>query len=108
MNKGSWRLLEDNDIGVLPRRRERSSVSEAGAIQEKALRVLRVAVLEARGEPATYISRARVMEQTNISSVEEFERIAGYLAERGFITEGVNRYEFFVLTLEGIAEGAEY
>jgi hypothetical protein len=85
--------------------KKRSIVSEAGAIREKGLRVLRVAVAEARGEPGTYVSRARVMEQTNISRVQEFERIAEYLAQRGFITEGVNGYEFFVLTLEGIAEG---
>ena len=63
--------------------RERSIVSEAGAIQEKALRVLRVAVTEARGETGTYVSRARVMEQTNISGVQEFEGIAQYLAQRG-------------------------
>ena len=61
-----------------------------------------------QGEPGRYVSRARVIEQTNISSVEEFERIAEHLAQRGFITEGVNDYEFFVLTLEGIAEGIEY
>jgi hypothetical protein len=83
-------------------------VSEEGEIQEKALRVLQVAVEEARGEPGTYVSRARTMEQTNISGVEEFENVAGYLARRGFITEGVNDYEFFVLTLEGIAEGDRY
>ena len=83
-------------------------MSEEGAIPEKALRVLRVAVEEARGEPGTYVSRARTMEQTNISGAEEFEKVAGYLARRGFITEGVNDYEFFVLTLAGIAEGARY
>jgi hypothetical protein len=86
---------------------ERATVSEAEAIQEKALRVLQVAVVEARDEPGTYVSRARVMQQTNISDVGEFRAIAEYLARRGFITEGVNDYEFFVLTLEGIAEGTE-
>ena len=83
-------------------------MSEEGAIQEKALRVLQVAVEEARGEPGTYVSRARIMEQTNFSGVDEFEKVARYLARRGFITEGVNDYEFFVLTLEGIAEGTRY
>ena len=50
-----------------------------------------------------YVSRARVMEQTGVNDLEEFERIAEELAERGFIDEGVNRYEFFVVTLRGIA-----
>ena len=53
-----------------------------------------------------YVSRARVMEQTGVSDLEEFERLAEGLAERGFIDEGVNRYEFFVVTLRGIAAGA--
>jgi len=48
------------------------------------------------------------MQQTNISDLQEFSRIAEYLDEQGFIAEGVNDYEFFVLTLEGIAEGARY
>jgi hypothetical protein len=48
------------------------------------------------------------MQQTNLSDLEEFLRIAEYLAGQGFITEGVNDYEFFVLTLEGIAAGARY
>jgi hypothetical protein len=46
------------------------------------------------------------MEQTGVNDLEEFERIAEELAERGFIDEGVNRYEFFVVTLRGIAAGA--
>ena len=82
-------------------------MSEAEAIREKAFQVLQVAVVEAGDELETYVSRARVMQQTNISDVGEFRAIAEYLARRGFITEGVNDYEFFVLTLEGIAEGTE-
>jgi len=83
-------------------------MSEADVIRDKALRVLRAAVEEARGEPGTYVSRARVMEQTNITDLGEFWRIAHYLAGRGLIAEGVNDYEFFVLTLRGIATGAKY
>ena len=83
-------------------------MSEVRAMPERALRVLRAAIAEARGEPGEYVSRARVMEQTNISDPAEFLEIAEYLAGRGFITEGVNDYEFFVLTLEGIAAGARY
>src|SRR5215203_7305406 len=79
---------------------------EAGAISEKALHILRAAVADAGDEPGVYVSRAQVMEQTSVSDLEEFERIAEVLAERGFIDEGVNRYEFFVVTLRGIAAGA--
>ncbi len=80
-------------------------MSEAG---EKAQRVLRAAVVEAGGEPGVYVSRDRVMQQTNISDPEEFLGIAEHLAERGFVTEGGDDYGFFVVTLEGIAEGAKY
>jgi hypothetical protein len=83
-------------------------MSEAEVMRDKALRVLRAAVEEARGEPGTYVSRARVMEQTNITDLGEYSRIAHYLAGRGLIAEGVNDYEFFVLTLGGIAAGAKY
>ena len=83
-------------------------MSEAEMMRDEALRALRVAVEEARGEPGTYVSRARVMEQTNIPDLEEFSRIAHYLAGQGLITEGVNDYEFFELTLEGIAVGTRY
>src|ERR671916_3170993 len=79
---------------------------ETGALSEKALHILRAAVADARGEPGVYVSRARAMEQTGISDLEEFERIAEDLAERGFIDEGVNRYEFFMVTLRGIGAGA--
>ena len=79
---------------------------ETGAMSEKALHILRAAVADAGDKPGVYVSRARVMEQTGVSDLEEFERIAQDLAERGFIDEGVNRYEFFVVTLRGIAAGA--
>ena len=79
---------------------------ETGAMSEKALHILRAAVADAGDEPGVYVSRARVMEQTGVSDLEEFERIAEDLAERGFIDEGVNRYEFFVVTLRGIGAGA--
>lgn len=53
-----------------------------------------------------HVSRARLMEQTAITDLEEFVGVAEYLAERGFIDEGVNRYEFFVVTLRGIGAGS--
>ena len=83
-------------------------MSEAEVMRNEALRVLRVAVEEARGEPGTYVSRARVMEQTKITDLGEFSKIAHYLAGQGLIAEGVNDYEFFELTLEGIAVGTRY
>ena len=79
---------------------------ETGALSEKALHILRAAVADARGEPGVYVSRARVMEQTGVSDLEEFERIAEDLAERGIIDERINRYEFFMVTLRGIAASA--
>jgi len=79
---------------------------ETGTMSEKALHILRAAVADARGEPGVYVSRARVMEQTGVCDLEEFERIAEDLAERGFIDEGVNRYEFFMVTLRGIGASA--
>ena len=53
-----------------------------------------------------YVSRVRVMEQTGVCDLEEFERIAEDPAERGFINQGVNRYEFFMVMLRGIGVGA--
>src|SRR5215210_4156700 len=79
---------------------------ETGAMSEKALHILRAAVKDAGDEHEVYVSRARVMEQTGVSDLEEFERIAENLAEQGFIDEGGNRYEFFMVTLRGIAAGA--
>ena len=95
-------MLPDNGRGG------KTIVSEAGKTQDKAHRVLRAAVVEARGEPGVYVSRDRVMQQTNVSDPEEFLRIAEHLAERGFVAEGDEDYGFFVVTLEGIAEGARY
>ena len=82
-------------------------MSEAiGAMPEKALLVLQAAVADAGGELGVHVSRARVMRQSGISNLEEFVRIAEYLDERGYIAEGVNQYELFVVTLRGIGVGA--
>jgi acetyl-CoA carboxylase beta subunit len=81
-------------------------VSEAGLLPEKALLVLQAAVADAEGDPGVHVSRARLMEQTAITDLEEFVGVAEYLAERGFIDEGVNRYELFVVTLRGIGVGS--
>ena len=79
---------------------------EIGAMQEKGLLVLQAAVADAGGELGVHVSRARVMRQSGISNLEEFVRIAEYLDERGYIAEGVNQYELFVVTLRGIGVGA--
>jgi hypothetical protein len=80
-------------------------VREADQLPEKALLVLQAAVADAGGDPGVHVSRARLMEQTGIADLEEFVGVAEYLAERGFIDEGVNRYELFVVTLRGIGAG---
>ncbi len=50
-----------------------------------------------------HVSRARVMQQADVSDLEEFSQIADYLAGQGFIAEGVNNYDLFSVTLSGIA-----
>ena len=50
-----------------------------------------------------HVSRAQVMQQADISDLEEFSQIADYLAGQGFIAEGVNDYDLFTVTLRGIA-----
>jgi hypothetical protein len=84
------------------------AVSEVGAMPERALRVLQAAVADAGGEPGMHVSRARVMQQADISDLEEFSRIAEYLAGQGLIAEGVNDYDLFTVTLRGIAAGTRY
>ena len=81
-------------------------VSEAEQLPEKALLVLQAAVADAGGDPGVHVSRARLMEQAGITDLEEFVEVAEYLAEGGFIDEGVNRYELFVVTLRGIGAGS--
>jgi hypothetical protein len=76
------------------------------AMRRLALSVLRAAVADAGGDPGVHVSLARIMEQTAITDLEKFVGVAEYLAERSFIAEGVNRYEFFVVTLRGIGAGS--
>ena len=74
--------------------------------EDKTFAVLQAAVGEARGQPGVYVSRAQVMQMAEVSELEEFVRIAEYLAGRGFIAEGVNQYDLFCVTLRGIAAGS--
>ncbi len=79
-------------------------VSEARAIQEKARRVLQAAAVEAYGRPGAYVSRDPVMRRSNISDLEEFWVIAGYLDKKGWIAEADDDYGIFVVTPAGIDE----
>ena len=83
-------------------------LEDLGGSAASSLSSSRSDVGEARVEPGTYVSRARVMEQTKITNLGEFSKIAHYLAGQGLIAEGVNDYEFFELTLEGIVVGTRY
>ncbi len=86
-------------------------MSEASGVaqpeEEKALAVLQAAVANARGQPGVHVSRAQVMQQAEVSELEEFVRIAEYLARQGFIAEGVNHYDLFTVTLKGIGAGSK-
>ncbi len=83
-------------------------MSKARAMRDKALEVLQAAVVEAGGLPNKHVPRERVMERANIANLEGFLGIVEYLAGRGFIAEGGDDYEFFVVTIEGKDEAAEY
>src|SRR5919202_3089429 len=52
----------------------------AAPLEEKALEVLQAAVADARGQPGVHVSRAQVMQQAGGFELEEFLRIAEYLA----------------------------
>jgi len=81
---------------------------DVGAMQERALRVLLAAITDAGGKTWVHVSRARVMQQAEVSDLKEFLEIAEYLARQGFIAEGVNNYDLFTVTLKGIAAGTRY
>jgi hypothetical protein len=51
---------------------------------ERALRVLQATIADAGGEPRVHVSRARVMQQADVSDLEEFSQIEDYLAGQGF------------------------
>ncbi len=103
MNRGN---LPSKRAGVLSGILQ--AVSDVGAMQERALRVLLAAITDAGGKTWVHVSRARVMQQAEVSDLEEFLEIAEYLARQGFIAEGVNNYDLFTVTLRGIAAGTRY
>ena len=79
-------------------------MSEVWGIQEKARRILQAAAVEAHGRAGMYVIMDQVMNQANLSDLEEFRTIAQYLEGKGWIAEADPDYGIFVLTPEGIDE----
>jgi hypothetical protein len=77
-------------------------VTEAWEEQQKAHRVLEAAVAEAGEKPNEHVFALPVMRRASVSNAE-FRSAARYLDERGWISGGVDDYETFVVTPEGIA-----
>ncbi|MCA1719286.1 MAG: hypothetical protein LC781_21500 [Actinobacteria bacterium] len=77
-------------------------MSETSEEQQKAHRVLEAAVAEAGEKPNEHVFALPVMRKASLSN-KEFRSAARYLDEQGWIAEGANDYEAFVVTPEGIA-----
>jgi hypothetical protein len=75
-------------------------VTEVWEKRQKARRVLGTAVAEAEGKPDEPVFALPVMRRAGVTNAE-FRRAARYLAEQGWIAEGRNDYEMFVVTSEG-------
>ena len=73
-----------------------------GVEEQRALRVLQAAVIEAYGRPGVYVQREPVMRRANLSDVWEFVAVAEYLDQRGWIGEADADYTVFGVTPEGI------
>ena len=76
-------------------------MTEAWEEQQKARRVLGAAVAEAEGKPDEHVFALPVMRRAGVTNVE-FRTAARYLDEQGWIAEGRDDYETFVVTSEGI------
>lgn len=77
-------------------------VRQRKAIEEKAIRALQAAVVEAYGRPGVYLTMTQVMKRANIPNQEEYRTIAQYLENQGWIAEADPDYTIFVLTHDGI------
>ncbi len=77
-------------------------MSEDWEERQKARRVLGAAVAEAGEKPGEHVFALPVMRRAGVSNVE-FRSAARYLDEQGWISEGVDDYETFVVTPEGIS-----
>jgi hypothetical protein len=76
-------------------------VTEAWEEKQKARRVLGAAVAEAEGKPDEHVFALPVMRRAGVTNVE-FRTAARYLDEQGWIAEGRDDYETFVVTSEGV------
>ncbi len=70
--------------------------------RQKARRVLEAAVAEADEKPDEHVFALPVMRRAGVSNVE-FRSAARYLDEQGWISEGADDYETFVVTPEGVS-----
>jgi hypothetical protein len=77
-------------------------VTEDWEERQKARRVLEAAVAEAGEKPGEHVFALPVMRQAGVSNVE-FRSAARYLDEQGWISEGADDYETFVVTPEGVS-----
>ena len=77
-------------------------MTEAWEERQKARRVLGAAVAEAEGKPNEHVFALPVMRRAGVSNVE-FRSAARYLGEQGWISEGADDYETFVVTPEGVS-----
>ena len=76
-------------------------MTEAWEERQIARRVLGAAVAEAEGKPAQHVFALPVMRRAGVTNVE-FRAAARYLDEQGWIAEGHDDYETFVVTSEGV------
>jgi hypothetical protein len=77
-------------------------VTEEWEERQKARRVLEAAVAEAGEKPDEHVFALPVMRRAGVSNVE-FRSAARYLDEQGWISEGADDYETFVVTPEGVS-----
>jgi hypothetical protein len=76
-------------------------VTEAWEERQKAGKVLGAAVAEAEGKPDKPVFALPVMRRAGVTNAE-FRSAARYLDEQGWIAEGHDDYETFVVTSEGV------
>ena len=76
-------------------------VTEDWEERQKARRVLGAAVAEAEGKPDEPVFALPVMRRAGVTNAE-FRTAARYLDEQGWIAEGRDEYETFVVTSEGV------
>jgi hypothetical protein len=76
-------------------------VTEDWEERQKARRVLEAAVADAEGKSDEPVFALPVMRRAGVTNAE-FRRAARYLDEQGWIAEGREDYETFVVTSEGV------